>query len=190
MVFTFKTWSFTDFLQFHRFADCAILLLMQLETGLRRVFAEVNECPKRLLTAEVRLPSGGCCWLLLCRRVLSLIKAFTILFLFIVKWIFSQELFLEGLTVIFCGFLFWFCITYIYLWVFPCGSTHKESDCGVGGLGWEDPWRRERLLTPVFWPGEFHGLYSPWGCKESDTTGQDKNGKKKIPSHFLNLMMS
>ena len=20
------------------------------------------------------------------------------------------------------------------------------------------------------WPGEFHGLYSPWGCKESDMT--------------------
>ena len=31
------------------------------------------------------------------------------------------------------------------------------------------PWRRERLPTPVFWPGEIHGLYSPWGCKESDT---------------------
>ena len=23
---------------------------------------------------------------------------------------------------------------------------------------------------PVFWPGEFHGLYSPWGHKESDKT--------------------
>ena len=32
------------------------------------------------------------------------------------------------------------------------------------------PWRRERLPTPVFWPGEFHGLYSPWGCKELDLT--------------------
>ena len=32
------------------------------------------------------------------------------------------------------------------------------------------PWRRERVPTPVFWPGEFYGLYSPWGCKESDTT--------------------
>ena len=32
------------------------------------------------------------------------------------------------------------------------------------------PWRRERLLTPVLWPGEFHGLYSPRGGKESDTT--------------------
>ena len=34
------------------------------------------------------------------------------------------------------------------------------------------PWRRERLPTPVFWPGEFHGLYSPWSYKESDTTEQ------------------
>ena len=32
------------------------------------------------------------------------------------------------------------------------------------------PWRRERLPTPVLWPGEFHGLYCPWGCKESDMT--------------------
>ena len=28
----------------------------------------------------------------------------------------------------------------------------------VQSLGWEDPWRGERLPTPVFWPGEFHGL--------------------------------
>ena len=32
------------------------------------------------------------------------------------------------------------------------------------------PWRRERLPTPVFWPAEFHGLYSLWGRKASDTT--------------------
>ena len=37
------------------------------------------------------------------------------------------------------------------------------------------PWRMERLLTPVFLLGEFHGQrslagYSPWGCKESDMT--------------------
>ena len=32
------------------------------------------------------------------------------------------------------------------------------------------PWRRERLPTTVFWPEEFHGLYSLWDCKESDTT--------------------
>ena len=34
------------------------------------------------------------------------------------------------------------------------------------------PWRRERLLILAFWPREFHGLYSPWGFKESDTTEQ------------------
>ena len=32
------------------------------------------------------------------------------------------------------------------------------------------PWRRERLPTSAFWPGELHGLYSPWGGKESDMT--------------------
>ena len=32
------------------------------------------------------------------------------------------------------------------------------------------PWRSEQLPTPVFWPGEFHGLYSPWGGKESGMT--------------------
>ena len=31
-------------------------------------------------------------------------------------------------------------------------------------------WRREWLPTPVLWPGEFHGLYSPWGRKEPDMT--------------------
>ena len=40
----------------------------------------------------------------------------------------------------------------------------------VQSLGWEEPWRRERLPTPVFWPGEFHCLYSSWGHKGSDTT--------------------
>ena len=30
------------------------------------------------------------------------------------------------------------------------------------------PWRRERLPTPVFWPGEFHELYRQWGGKESN----------------------
>ena len=39
---------------------------------------------------------------------------------------------------------------------------------------------RAWLPTPVFWPGEFHGLYSPWGCKESDTTERR--------SHILNYL--
>jgi len=37
------------------------------------------------------------------------------------------------------------------------------------------PWRRKWQPTPVFLPEEFYGQrslvgYSPWGCKESDTT--------------------
>ena len=47
-----------------------------------------------------------------------------------------------------------------------------SSEMAVGFFGLfvgKIPWRRERLPTPVFWPGEFHGLYSPWGHKESDT---------------------
>ena len=28
------------------------------------------------------------------------------------------------------------------------------------------PWRRERLPTLVFWPGEFHGVSSSWGRKD------------------------
>ena len=37
-------------------------------------------------------------------------------------------------------------------------------------LCWEDPRRRKRLPTPVFWLGEFHGLYSLWSFKELDMT--------------------
>ena len=41
-------------------------------------------------------------------------------------------------------------------------------DTWVRSLGGKIPWRRERLPTPVFLLREFHGLYSPRGCKESD----------------------
>jgi len=58
---------------------------------------------------------------------------------------------------------------------FPCSSAGKESTCNARDLGsipgvGRSPgeWRKERLPTPVFLPGEFHGLYSPWGRKESD----------------------
>ena len=42
----------------------------------------------------------------------------------------------------------------------------SHLQCGRPGFDpWvgKIPWRRERLPTPVFWPGEFLGLYSPWG---------------------------
>ena len=58
-----------------------------------------------------------------------------------------------------------------------------------------DPWVGKipwRLPTPVFWPGEFHGLYNPWGCKKLDMT---ERLSLTLHSHsswidFLNLWMS
>ena len=41
----------------------------------------------------------------------------------------------------------------------------------VRSLGWEDPLEEGKAThTPVFWPGEFHRLYSPWHHQESDMT--------------------
>ena len=70
---------------------------------------------------------------------------------------------------------------------FPGGSPGKESTCNVGDLGLipgleRSPGERERLPTPVFWPGEFHGLYSPWGHKESDMIEQ-------LSFSFIHLFM-
>ena len=69
---------------------------------------------------------------------------------------------------------------------FPGGSAGKESTCNAGDLGsipglGRSPGEGIRLPTPVFWPGEFHGLYRPWGRKESDTTEQ-------LSLHFTSLM--
>ena len=56
---------------------------------------------------------------------------------------------------------------------FPGGSAGKESTCnaGAGFNPWvgKIPWRRERLPTPLFWPGEFHGLYTVRGAANSWT---------------------
>ena len=45
---------------------------------------------------------------------------------------------------------------------FPGSSAGKATVCNVGdpGSSGKIPWRREQLLTPVFWPGEVHGLKS------------------------------
>ena len=67
---------------------------------------------------------------------------------------------------------------------FPWISSGKEFVCTAGDLGLilglgRSPWRRERLSTPVFWPGEFHGLYSAWGRKELGMT-------ERLSLHFKN----
>ena len=53
-------------------------------------------------------------------------------------------------------------------------------------------WRRKWQPTPVPLPGKFHGQripvgYSPWGCKEFDTTGQLNWGKTGIMKHKFKL---
>ena len=57
----------------------------------------------------------------------------------------------------------------------------------VRSLGWEE---EIRLRTPVFWPGEFHGLCSPWGHKELDMTEQlslfTRQHIKKQSHYFAN----
>ena len=58
---------------------------------------------------------------------------------------------------------------------FPVSAAGKKSACSardpgsIPGLG-RSSGEGKRLPTPVFRPGEFHGLYNPWGCKELDVT--------------------
>ena len=62
---------------------------------------------------------------------------------------------------------------------FPGGLVVKNSpakqETQVWSWGQEDPLEKGMATTPVFLPGEFHGqrslgVYSPWGCQESDVT--------------------
>ena len=58
---------------------------------------------------------------------------------------------------------------------FPCGSAAKESAHNEGDLGLisgskRSPGEGKGFPTPEFWPGEFHGLYIPWGHKELEKT--------------------
>ena len=65
---------------------------------------------------------------------------------------------------------------------FPGGSDGKAFACNAGDLGLipgseRSPGEGNGNPTPVLLPGKFHGWrslvgYSPWGCKESDTTEQ------------------
>ena len=57
----------------------------------------------------------------------------------------------------------------------------------VPSLCWKIPWRRERSPTPILWPGEFHGLYSPWGRKESDMA--ERLSLSLITSFNLNYLL-
>ena len=82
------------------------------------------------------------------------------------------------------------CVCYMYVCVYMClcvlhvcmciyglplvaqlvKNPPEMQETWVRSLVGKIPWRRKRVPTPVFWPGEFYGLYSPWGLKESDMT--------------------
>ena len=54
-------------------------------------------------------------------------------------------------------------------------SLHAMRETRVQSLGQEDPLDKEMATPSVFLTGKFHGQrslvgYSPWGCKELDTT--------------------
>ena len=49
-------------------------------------------------------------------------------------------------------------------------SSENLQETSVQFLGREDHLEKVKATHSVFWPGESHGLYSPWGHKELDTT--------------------
>ena len=95
------------------------------------------------------------------------------------------------------------CIRFVGL---PRWNSHKESACQcrrckrhrfdpwVGKSLWSRKWQP----TPDFLPGKSHGQrslggYSPWGCKESDTTEHARTAiqfeeslNRKYLGHILN----
>ena len=46
----------------------------------------------------------------------------------------------------------------------------------VQSLGWTDRLEKGKA-TPVFWPGEFRRLYSPWGCLLTGETDNERENK-------------
>ena len=49
------------------------------------------------------------------------------------------------------------------------------------------PWRSESLPSPVLWPGELHGLCSPWGHKESVMNEQISLSLSKVYLLLINI---
>ena len=112
-----------------------------------------------------------------------LIKCMSHLFKFPPQWLDTK--FCDFQSFLLFAFLFWrFLLKCLQVESFPSLSYLLVSptlvaqlvknppaiwETWVRSLGWKDPLEKG-MVTAVFWPGEFHGLYSPWGCKELDTT--------------------
>ena len=70
-------------------------------------------------------------------------------------------------------------------WVMNPSAMQENRRCGFNLWVGKIPWRRAWQPTPVFLLGESLGQrslvgYSPWGCKESDTTEQLNNTSNQI----------
>ena len=73
------------------------------------------------------------------------------------------------------AFVFLLCL--VIGWEWPVGRAASAQSCQ-----WEiqsqkfemsvsyDPLEKGKATHSTFWPGDFRGLYSPWGGKELDTT--------------------
>ena len=84
--------------------------------------------------------------------------------------------------------------------VFP-GSSASKKICLERRRPWFDswvekiPWRKDRLPTPVFLPGEFHEQrslagYSPWGRKDLDLTEWLSTAQHSIQVQSKNVSVS
>ena len=76
---------------------------------------------------------------------------------------------------------------------FPCGSAGKESACNSGDLGsipglGRLPQRRERLSTPVFWPGDSTDCIVH-GVAKSQTQLSHFHFKYFLPANSLNRLL-
>ena len=87
----------------------------------------------------------------------------------------KNQLFQDHLLkrLLFSCWMFWYYPTSLVAQMVKHLTTMQETR--IQSLGWEHLWRRKWQPTPVFLLGKYHGQkslvdYSPWGCKESDTT--------------------
>ena len=70
------------------------------------------------------------------------------------------------------------------MWLVKNPPARKKT--WVWSLGWEDPLEKGKAAHSSIWPGEFHGLHSLWGIKESGMTEQlSHHTHRKIEMNFF-----
>ena len=92
------------------------------------------------------------------------------------SWVYLSLTFMSKLILFCVAWLFSFLSAFSHfadkIWASLVAQLVKNPpamwETWVRSLGWEDP--LEKGKAPIFWPGEFHGLYRPWGCKQLDKT--------------------